>query len=87
MWFGIGVILGITFVFILRGFVLSILWAWFLVPLGVPPIGIAGAIGVTLMIDMFIPTNSGKSTTEAISIMLITPLMVLLIAWITVQFI
>ncbi len=32
-----------------RGFVLSYLWTWFLVPLGVPDIGIIHAIGISMI--------------------------------------
>lgn len=39
---------------IVRGHVLSILWGWFLVPLGLRPIGAVLAIGVSLTISLFI---------------------------------
>lgn len=39
----------------LQGFVLVHLWAWFLVPLGLPPIGIAHAIGIALIAGMLAP--------------------------------
>lgn len=32
------------------GFVTSILWRWFVMPLGAPPIGIAHAIGLCLLV-------------------------------------
>lgn len=35
----------------LKGFVLSKLWGWFLVPLGVPEIGFAHSIGVCILIS------------------------------------
>ena len=34
----------------LRGFVLHRLWAWFVVPLGVPAIGIAHAVGLAMLV-------------------------------------
>lgn len=34
---------------ILRGFVLAKMWLWFLVPLGVPEIGKAHAIGIAML--------------------------------------
>jgi hypothetical protein len=37
---------------ILSGFVLTQLWAWFIVPLGVPAIGIAHGIGLSLVASM-----------------------------------
>jgi hypothetical protein len=33
-----------------RGWVLSVMWGWFLVPLGLPTIGIAQAMGVALTV-------------------------------------
>ena len=36
---------------IFQGFVLSQLWLWFFVPLGVPSIGVANAIGITLLVS------------------------------------
>ena len=47
---------------IYRGFVLSILWAWFLVPLGLPEIGIAHALGVSVIIGL---TYAGLSDKKA----------------------
>lgn len=38
---------------IFRGFVLSTLWAWFMVPLGVIGIGIVNAIGLSVIVGMF----------------------------------
>lgn len=44
-------IAGITVpLFVLNGFVLSNLWAWFVVPLGAPPIGIAEGIGLAIVV-------------------------------------
>lgn len=38
---------------VLRGWVLSTLWGWFLVPLGAVEIGIAAALGISIIIGMF----------------------------------
>ncbi len=35
---------------VVRGFVLSYLWSWFVAPLGIPEIGIAHAIGISLIV-------------------------------------
>lgn len=90
MWLiATGLILGLVGLAILRGFVLSVLWGWFLVPLGVTDIGIAGAIGISFIISMFTANNSGKvaeSVTKAISTAVLTPSVILLLGWITVQF-
>lgn len=34
----------------LRGYVIQKLWLWFLVPLGLPTIGVAHAIGISILI-------------------------------------
>ena len=39
---------------LLRGWVLSVLWGWFLVPLGIPAIGISHALGVNLIVTYLI---------------------------------
>lgn len=50
-----GVILGIITLglipisYLLYGFVLKTMWAWFLVPLGLPSIGLGTAIGIRIM--------------------------------------
>jgi len=40
----------VTAVAIARGFVLTYLWAWFVVPFGAPAIGVAWAIGISLIV-------------------------------------
>lgn len=37
---------------IYKAFVLSILWGWFAVPLGMPKIGLAQAVGIALIVAM-----------------------------------
>lgn len=34
------------------GYVVSVLWGWFIVPLGAPPVGIAHALGLMLMASL-----------------------------------
>lgn len=40
-------------VMIYRGIVLSSLWLWFVVPLGVKPVGTAQALGISMLISLF----------------------------------
>ena len=47
----------IALVAIYEGFAIWILWGWFAVPLGIPAIGLAHAIGVDLLIGMFQPAR------------------------------
>lgn len=49
---------------ILRGYVLSVLWRWFVVPLGVPEIGIAQAIGISIIVGLVMLGVATKSDTS-----------------------
>lgn len=42
---------------ILQAWVGSILWAWFIVPMGVPALSVPQAIGIGLMIALFMPST------------------------------
>lgn len=42
---------------IARGWVLAKLWMWFVVPIGVVHIGIANAIGLSIVVGMFRAAN------------------------------
>jgi hypothetical protein len=37
---------------LLRGLILSQVWSWFIVPFGLPSIGIAWALGISIMISL-----------------------------------
>lgn len=43
---GVGIVLGM----LINGIVLSFLWQWFLVPLGLPALGLVHAMGVGLIV-------------------------------------
>lgn len=43
-----------------KGYVLSVLWGWFVVPLGAPPVTIPVAIGVSLVVSLL--TKSVRPT-------------------------
>lgn len=58
-------IAAIPFLILLRAWVLTILWAWFVVPLGVGTIGIAHAYGLALAAQMFTGTST-KSKDEGL---------------------
>lgn len=49
---------------LIRGFVLSYLWLWFVVPLGVSEIGIAHAIGLATVVGM-LTTNTSSSSDDS----------------------
>lgn len=47
-----GIFVSLLAISLLRGWVLSYLWLWFVVPLGVQPIGLWHAFGLSMMISM-----------------------------------
>ena len=82
---------------IMNGWVLSILWSWFVIPIfGVPTLSIPLAIGFSLTVGMLAgknsaPKNEKKSTTEVagelIGAAFLTPLFVLFLGYIIKMFI
>ncbi len=71
---------------LLRGWALSIMWGWFAVPLfHLPPLGIAQAMGVSLVIGMlchqYVPSKEGDAWTAVITVIL-SPFVVLLIGYV-----
>lgn len=49
---------------IYQGFILSIVWVWFMVPFGLPAIGIAWAIGLTIVVRLITHTNRAEPEEE-----------------------
>lgn len=74
------------------GFVGSVLWNWFAVPLlGAPSMSIPGAIGLALVVSAFVPRSSSNDNdknkswehiTARVIAAVMTPLFALLIGWI-----
>lgn len=81
---------------ILSGWVLSLMWAWFIVPkFQLPPLNVTEAIGVSLVVGFltiqYSSSNGKERSLEGKAIDLIMyvvgrPLLALLIAWIVLQF-
>lgn len=80
---------------ILRGWVLSIMWNWFVVStFGLPALSIAAAIGVSLVVGLmtyqYIYTEDDRSDSSKIAaglgVNIGGPLVVLLMGWIVKQF-
>jgi hypothetical protein len=80
---------------VLRGWVLSILWRWFAVPMfGLPGIGIAEAVGVALIVAMLThehrrepkSESTSDSLTDAAAVFL-RPLFALLVGWVAKGFV
>ena len=59
MWYILSFLLAIASE-ILRGFLISKMWLWFIVPLGFPSITIAKAIGIFLICRTIVGFNSNK---------------------------
>ena len=74
-----------------RGYVLSVLWAWFIVPtFGAPELSIPFAIGLALVVGFLTASNAkGKEFDwlNAIGQLVFGPAMALLMGWIVTKFI
>lgn len=75
------------------GFIASILWGWFMVPVfGLPPISIPAAIGLGLVASCFVASSHKErdDKTEAwahlIGVLLAKPLLLLCIGWVAKGF-
>ena len=88
------VVIGISAAILVNGFVISTLWAWFLVPLGLPQIGIIHAAGIsiltsyplsiiTIKIERIMRNTKGaEETISTILTYLLVPVMALFLGWI-----
>jgi len=76
------------------GWAISLLWGWFLVPLGVPPITLVHAIGISTFLSLVGPHNSSSKNKDGswkvvIGTLLasfLVPLFAVLIGWIVARF-
>lgn len=88
---------GLVLAVVVRGWVLSMLWGWFIAPLGVPEITIASAIGISLVVALLTNKTDNSGPTEKRSVQqhievvvthaFLAPLMTLLFGWLIVQFV
>ena len=97
---GLAVLIGwiVILGYIVSGLVLSILWGWFMVPIfEVPEISIVEAIGITLIVHLFMrslatkaDTDEESETSTKVGKMLarsfVAPFITLVIGWIVLQF-
>lgn len=73
---------------VIRGYVLTYLWAWFMVPFGLPHLSVAWAIGVSMIVSYLAASNessnsdSDKGSWNTVLISLIAPFITLLIGYI-----
>ncbi len=76
----------LALVAIYGGFVLYVLWGWFIVPLGVPQIGIAWAIGISTVFHLIAPSQPLPKTDDEhvwqnVAYVLLKPFIALAIGW------
>ena len=63
MFTAIGVLAVTAFIVILRGWVLTQLWAWFVTPtFGLPALGIVAAVGLSMIVRYFSGTGSADGS-------------------------
>jgi hypothetical protein len=87
----IGMLLVLLLLILLRSMVLTKLWDWFIVPLGVLPIGLAHAYGLALTATMFTDRYAAKSSDKETGVKVFAygfamPLLALGIGWICKSF-
>lgn len=76
------------------GWVLSVMWGWFLVPLGVPSIAVAQAIGISLTVSLLTkqwrPSEDDKGPKSAMTKLaaeaIARPFLALLFGWVITLF-
>jgi uncharacterized SAM-binding protein YcdF (DUF218 family) len=75
---------------LLEGWVLSVMWRWFIVPLGVPALTIPAAIGVALVVGMLTHQTRNSDEIEWETLLasaFINPLLALVVGWMLRPFI
>lgn len=87
----IGLLFAATLSTMWFGYVLHILWAWFLVPIGLPAVTMVSAIGISITIKMIVAglpnTKDNPDYQYLVIYSFIYPLMSLALGWIAVQFV
>jgi hypothetical protein len=75
---------------ILNGWVLSWLWLWFLVPLGIPAIGVVHAMGITgvvgFLTKQYTETDGEKDRGEKLAYLVVAPFLALAVGYILHSF-
>lgn len=87
---GTSVVVGlIAFAAVIEGFVLTVLWRWFMVPLGAPLLTIPTAIGIALIVGMLTHQHSKQDDDAWIHKLvggLTGPPLILCVGWVVKQF-
>jgi uncharacterized membrane protein len=78
----------------LEGYVLSVLWGWFVVPVfGLPALSIPFAMGLALVVGLLTTNTRGDEAKDPdkkwtpMGVMVMRPAFVLLVGWIVTKFI
>lgn len=90
----LGTIVGLALLGVWWGYAIHVLWAWFVVPLGVPALGVAQAYGLSVLFGLFLNTRGlaigkEKSNDEwatSVTVSVLMPAIALLFGWIAVGF-
>ena len=74
---------------VLNGWVGALMWRWFVVPLGAPPIGTGWAIGLVCVVAVFVGTRDTEDQDDlvkAVIFIVLQPLFLLLVGFIARHF-
>ena len=84
-------------VLVWRAFAVTVLWAWFIVPLfALPPLSVAGAVGIMGVVALLVPNRADKTDLkdlpmEKVAGMAVTaaqfPAVALLVGWVAKLFV
>ena len=88
----LGLLLGVAGLIVvsslLNGYVLSVVWGWFFVPvLNLPPISVLQAIGIAMVVSFLTYHDSGKKSSEQetatlVAMIFVRPFITLFFGWI-----
>ena len=85
----LGIVVLVVLEVLLTGFAFSVLWGWFVVPLGVAALGVAHAIGLGMVVRFLThqdtASNEGDFSTK-ITAAFLRPILALVFGYIVLQF-
>jgi uncharacterized membrane protein len=85
----IAVLVSIPATAIWRGYVLTVMWAWFVMPLGARPLGVAHAIGLAMLVGFLThPAKSdpARKVMDAVVTAFLAPAIALALGWVVHSF-
>jgi hypothetical protein len=78
-FFNIVILLMLPAALIINGLLLKVMWGWFMVPLGLRPVGIAHALGISLLVGLLAGSEeSNKEPAKRFIGMIIKPIIYLI---------